>query len=71
MIERRGIIKAVERAVDRKEPTAGYKALVAMGMQDLAFEAVVCRQPNVFSPAAVSRSQERLKEWEAGWLLRE
>ena len=66
MIKRHGIIKAVERAVDRKEVTAGYTALVAMGMQDFAFEAVVCRHPSVFSPSALKRSQERLKEWDAG-----
>jgi hypothetical protein len=63
MIERHGIITAVERAVDRKQVTAGYMALVAMGMQDFAFEAVVCRHPDVFSPGALERSQERLKEW--------
>ena len=63
MIERHGIIGAVERAVDRKDVTAGYKALIAMGMQDFAFEAVVCRHPEVFSPGTLKRSQERLKEW--------
>ena len=64
MIERRGIITAVERAVNRKEVTAGYKALVEMGMQDFAFEAVVCRHPTVFSAEALKRSQERLREWQ-------
>ena len=66
MINRHGIINAVERAVNRKEATAGYKALIAMGMQDFAFEAVVCRHPSVFSASALKRSQERLKEWDAG-----
>jgi len=65
MITRHGIIRAVERAVDRKEATLGYTTLVAMGMQDLAFEAVVCRYPEVFSPRAVTRSQERLRDWES------
>ena len=64
MIERHGIITAVERAVNRKNVTAGYKALVEMGMQDLAFEAVVCRHPTLFSSEALKRSQERLKEWD-------
>lgn len=63
MIERHGIIKAVERAVNRKEVTTGYTTLVKMGMQDFAFEAVVCRHPTVFSSEALKRSQERLKEW--------
>jgi hypothetical protein len=62
MIKRHGIIKAVERAVDRPDVTAGYTALVEMGMPDFAFEAVVCRHPNVFTAEALKRSQERLKE---------
>ena len=65
MIKRHGIIIAVERAVNRPQETAGYKTLVDMGMQDFAFEAVVCRHPNVFSPEALKRSQERLKEWQS------
>lgn len=63
MIERHGIIGAVERAVNRPAETTGYTALVEMGMQDLAFEAVVIRHPKLFSDAAVARSQERLREW--------
>ncbi len=65
MIERHGIIMAVERAVNRSQGTAGYKALVDMGMQDFAFEAVICRHPSVFNPEALKRSQDRLKEWES------
>ena len=64
MIKRHGIIIAVERAVNRQQETAGFKALVDMGMQDFAFEAVVCRHPSVFSPEALKRSQDRLKEWQ-------
>jgi hypothetical protein len=63
MIERHGIIPAVERAVNRKEVTSGYKALVEMGMPDFAFEAVVCRHPTLFSAESLKRSQERMKEW--------
>ena len=65
MIKRHGIIIAVERAVNRPKETAGYKALVDMGMQDFAFEAVVCRHPSVFSPEALKRPQDRLKEWQS------
>ncbi|NIA22264.1 MAG: hypothetical protein GWP05_09955 [Anaerolineaceae bacterium] len=65
MIERHGVIGAVERVVKRKEVTTGYMALVDMGMRDLAFEAVVCRHPDAFSPDALKRSQERLKKWGA------
>jgi len=61
MIERHGIIEAVERAVNRPVGTMGYLILVEMGMQDLAFEAVVLRHPDVFSKAAVERSRERLR----------
>jgi len=64
MIKRHGIIIAVERAVNRQQETAGFKALVDMGMQDFAFEAVVCRHPSVFSPEALKHSQDRLKEWQ-------
>ena len=64
MIKRHGIITAVERAVNRKDATSGYKALVEMGMPDFVFEAVVCRHPSVFSAEALKRSRERLEEWE-------
>lgn len=60
MIERHGIIGAVERAVDRKVDTAGYTALVGMGLQDYAFESVILRHPQSFSQDAVARSQERI-----------
>lgn len=63
MIERHGIIGAVERAVNRHADPAGYTALAEMGMQDLAFEAVVVRHPEVFSQDAVASSTKRLGEW--------
>jgi hypothetical protein len=63
IIKRHGIIKAVERAVDRPDETAGYTSLIEMGMPDFAFEAVVCRHPTVFSAEALKRSQERMAEW--------
>ena len=63
MIERHGIIKAVEEVVARSAESMGYKALVEMGMQDMAFEAVVLRHPDVFSAEAVARSRERLRDW--------
>jgi hypothetical protein len=65
MIKRHGIITAVERAVNRPQETAGYTALLDMGMQDFAFEAVVCRHPGVFSPEVLKRSQDRIKEWQS------
>lgn len=65
MIKRHGIITAVERAVNRRDVTSGYTALVEMGMRDFAFEAVVCRHPSVFSAEALRRCRERLEEWES------
>jgi hypothetical protein len=60
MMKQRGIIAAVERTVSRKEETVGYRALVEMGLEDYAFEAVVVRYPALFSPEAVRISQERI-----------
>ncbi|MCT6699995.1 hypothetical protein [Rheinheimera sp. 4Y26] len=62
MIERHGILEAVERAVNRKEETVGYTALVEMGLEDYAFEAVILRHPSYFSASAVQRSQERINQ---------
>lgn len=61
MIDRRGIIPAVEHVVKRSAESTGYTALVEMGLQDMAFEAVVLRHPGVFSAEAVQRSKERLQ----------
>lgn len=60
MINRHGIIPAVERAVNRSDETMGYRTLVEMGMGELAFERVILRHPSSFSEAAVSRSRERV-----------
>ena len=62
MIKRHGILPAVERAVNRAEETAGYQALLAMGLKDYAFEAVILRHPNSFSPEAVQHAQARINE---------
>src|SRR5687768_7188932 len=40
MIDRHGILEAAERAVDRTKEASGYIALVEIGLQDFAFEAV-------------------------------
>jgi hypothetical protein len=60
MIDRHGIIEAVERAVKRPFDPIGYTALAEMGMQDLAFEAIVLRHPSEFSEEAVEKSRDRL-----------
>lgn len=63
MINRHGIIKAVERAVNRNAETQGYTALVEMGLEEFAFEAVILRHPGLFSKEAVLRSRARLRKW--------
>jgi hypothetical protein len=55
MIKRHGILGAVERAVNRSTDPQGYTALVEMGMEDLAFEAVILRHPQSFSEEAIKR----------------
>jgi hypothetical protein len=60
MLERHGIIGAVERVVARKEAAAGYNALVELGMQEYAFESVILRYPHLFSAEAVERSRARI-----------
>lgn len=64
MIDEHGIIEAVEKLVERKDETSGYKLLMEMGMQDFAFEAVVVRHPSEFSERAVARSTQRLQKWQ-------
>jgi len=63
MIKRHGILGAVERAVNRPDETVGYSALLEMGLNDFAFEAVVVRYPTLFSTQAVQRAQARITEW--------
>lgn len=63
MIERHGIIEAVERAVNRSAETQGYRALIEMGMEELAFEAVILRHPDAFSSNAVEIAEERFRDW--------
>ena len=64
MIDRHGIIGAVERAVNRPTETEGYKALVDMGLQDFAFETVIVRYPGLFSDEAIQISKQRITQWE-------
>ena len=63
MIERHGIVGAMERAVNRADDAAGFKLLEKMGLTGLSFEEVVLRHPDSFSPAAVARCKERLLEY--------
>ena len=63
MIKRRGIIAAVEQAVDRPDGTAGFSALKDAGLEKFAFEVVIARHPSLFSQSAVDRSRQRLAQF--------
>ena len=60
MIGRIGIVPAFERLVSNPVERPGYTSLCNLGLAEYAFEAVVLRHPNEFSPAAVQLSRERL-----------
>ena len=65
-IKQLGIIGAVDKLVSKPKATSGYEALVAIGLQDFAFEAVVLRYPAVFSEKAVTRAAARLGTLDTG-----
>ena len=69
MIARLGIIEALNRAVNRPAETAGYKALMTMGLEEFAFEAVILRYPALFSAEAVEMSRNRLEKWKNAELV--
>ena len=62
MIKRHGIIPAVERVVTRRGVSSGFTSLADMGLEEYAFEAVILRHPESFSPQAVEISRKRLEE---------
>jgi len=66
VIKKDGIISAVESAVSKDQETVSYGALVAEGMQEMLFEAVVVANPGEFSEVAVEKSTKRLRQWQAG-----
>lgn len=65
MIKRRGIIAAIEQAVDRPDGTAGFTALQKVGLENFAFEAVILRHSELFSDSAVDRSRQRMAQFGA------
>ena len=66
MVRAHGLKVAAERAVNRKSVTAGYEALVELGLEEFAFESVIARYPEEFSPEAVEISRERIAGWKGG-----
>lgn len=65
-IKKHGILPTVERVVARTKETEGYTALVAAGMDDFTFEAVVLRHPALFSAETVNRARQRMSERSEG-----
>lgn len=63
MLKEHGVVSGVERVVTREAETQGYRALVGLGLQDFAFEAVVVRHPDIFSTEAVEQSSSRLRDF--------
>jgi hypothetical protein len=61
-VKRYGIIEAVQRAVSKPadEPPPGTVTLRDLGLEDLAFEALVIRHEASFSAAAIEASKARL-----------
>jgi hypothetical protein len=59
-VKRYGIIEAIQRAVNRPADDTGTVTLRDLGMEDLAFEALVIRHEASFSAEAIQASKERL-----------
>lgn len=60
-----GVIPAVEQIVTRSAGSQGLQALLEMGLEEFAFEAVVDRHPESFSAEAVRASRARLHDIQA------
>ena len=60
MIQRHGIIPAVERVVTKRDVSTGFTALAGMGLMEFAFEAVILRHPESFSVEAKELSAQRM-----------
>lgn len=59
-IKRYGILGAVERVVARTKTSDAYDDLVAFGLDEFTFEAVVLKHPDLFKPETVARARERI-----------
>ncbi len=64
-ITKNGILPTVDKVVARRKATEGYDALVAAGLEDFTFEAVVLKFPDHFSTEAVAQARLRLGASEA------
>ena len=59
-IKNNGILPTVDKVVSRRRATEGYDSLVAAGLEDFTFEAVVLKYPDHFSEEAVKQAKLRL-----------
>lgn len=59
-IKRYGMIEAIQRALNRPPDEPGAVTLRDLGLEDLAFEALVMRHEASFSAAAIEVSKARL-----------
>ncbi len=60
MLNRHGVIGALKRAVIRKSGQRVFEAMVSMGLQDYAFEAVVANHPEHFDEETQALAKQRL-----------
>ena len=65
MIEDEGVVAAIEHLLAKPDDPGRFKALVEMGMEDIAFEHVVVRHRDAFSEKSVLTSEARLKRVKA------
>ena len=64
-IENHGALGAVEIIVcGRSGDDVGFSRLVAAGLPDMTFEAVVLRHPQHFSAQAIEQAEAKLKSWD-------
>ena len=60
VVKSHGIIEAIQRAVSRPPDAASAIALRELGLEDLAFEALVLRHETAFNDATVQIARARL-----------
>jgi hypothetical protein len=60
MIRRLGALQAVDKVVSAPDGDSGYAALLEMGFEEFALEAVVVRHPQEFSFEAVEQARRRM-----------
>jgi hypothetical protein len=60
LVKRHGVIGAIERAVNRPKETSSVAVLKEMGMEDLAFEAVVLKYPDLFTFETLEKARGRI-----------